>query len=87
MKKRASPIYLDKHFIERWHEAIGEHTEETIKGRLRSALVNKTIWGAKGNFAIEIENCKAICFIDWSNTWVFITLLRPGMILKEGEAG
>jgi hypothetical protein len=75
------------HFRQRWHDTIGPDSDAKIKSRLKSALVNKTIWGTRGAFAVEIDGCKAVCVIEPTLQWAFITLLRPGMELKDGEVG
>lgn len=87
MKKSKRRIVLMPHFRKRWREAIGPDSDGVIKNRLRSALVNKTIWGTDGAFAVEIDGCKAICTIDPTLEWAFLTLLRPGMDLKGDEVG
>ena len=85
-------VIIMPHFRKRWHDTIGPDSDGRIKARLKSALMNKIIWGTMGAFAVDVDGCKAICVIDPTLCWSFITLLRPGMELKEvgakdGEAG
>lgn len=85
MKKSKPRVIIMPHFRKRWHDTIGPDTDGIIKNRLRSALMNKTIWGTRGAFAVEIDGCKAVCVIDPTLSWAFITLLREGMELKDSK--
>lgn len=85
MKTGKRRIILKRHFVERWLERIGPNTPGQIKRRLHSALVNKVIYKIEGGFAVKVEGCSAVCVLDETDTWVFITLLSPDMRTGERE--
>ena len=80
MKKGKRRIILRPHFIKRWRQRIGPRNEQEIKKRLEAALKNKTIYGfMRDTFIVEIEGRRAVCIIDGTGVWVFLTLLDPWM--------
>lgn len=86
--KRAKPrIVLKNHFVTQWHERVSCDSPGRIKSRLRNAMLNKPIMGIPGGFVVTVQGCKALCVIDSTDSWVFLTVLTSDMILKEGDVG
>ena len=85
MKKGHRRIVLKHHFVTQWQERVAPDSPGKIKNRLRSAMMNRPIIGIPGGFAVRVDGCAAICVIDGTLSWVFLTILLPGMKLKSEE--
>ena len=80
MKRGKRRVILRPHFITRWRQRIGCDKPGVIKNRLRSALVNKPIRRLMGDkFEVEVQGRRAVCVIDPTGAWVFLTVLDPWM--------
>lgn len=78
-------IVIKHHFRERWHDDIGPDKDGEIRRRLRSALRGKVLKRTQNGFAVNISGRQAICTIGPTGAWVFITLLRRGMVPKTDD--
>ena len=83
MRPYRRKLVLTDHFIERWQETIGQASAGKIKARLWYELQNNIITGAGNAFTLDINGYSVICFIGSDNAWVFCTVLRRGMEVKE----
>ena len=99
MKRGKRRVILKPHFIKRWCQRIGCDKPGVIKNRLHSALVNKPIRRLMGDkFEVEVQGRRAVCVIDATGSWVFLTVLDPwmyggrfarqtGSLNSEGQGG
>lgn len=91
-------VVLRPHFIKRWRQRIGPGDAGKISSVCHSALINKELVflrvGRRGSiyYAVEILGCRAVCTIDPTGAYVFVTVLakwmyQPQRLKRMEEAG
>lgn len=80
-------IILKRHFITRWGQRINaSDAPSKMKSVLHSALINKELIFLRASkhsrcyyYTLEIMRSRAVCVIDATGAYTFITVLSPWM--------
>lgn len=86
MKRTKRRLILRRHFVQRWHERVDRKASiPQIRRCLHGAMLSRPIYRLfRHYFWVEACGCRAICALDSTGTWQFITVLYPYMSMRVG---
>lgn len=82
-KLRFTKIKITDHFIEQYQDRVEKISKKKIINRVYGCLKNREIKYKGGCFVVPVGKYKALVSLRPDNVWLFFTILKPKMRLRE----
>ena len=81
-RRKRFRVEYNGHFIDAWHNRIGQATEKEIRKTLHMKLKRRVAYSENNSLYLTVKGRKALFYITPWDTYRFVTVLDRGMKIR-----